>query len=29
MIFKKSKNGFQFWGRDGGKIGPAAAFAKV
>jgi len=29
MIFKKSKNGFQFWGRDGGKIGPAAAFAEV
>jgi hypothetical protein len=29
MIIQKSKNGFQFWGREGGKIGPAAAFADV
>ena len=29
MIVQKSKNGFQFWGRDGGKIGPAAVFYDV
>lgn len=29
MIIQKSKNGFQFVGRDGGKIGPAAAFFDV
>ena len=29
MRLVKSKNGFQFWGRDGGKIGPAALFFNV